>query len=109
MIPQKWVKALGENWREVHSKYLHTIGNLTLVRNNAELGTKFLTEKRDMPKGFKDSPCSLNIDLVTLDTWNKSEINKRALRIYNMAKNIWSIPVNEVHLENYNIPNSTSN
>ncbi|MFC0471883.1 DUF262 domain-containing protein [Halalkalibacter kiskunsagensis] len=102
-LSAKWVNALGNNWEQVHNKYLHTIGNLTLTRFNGEMGNKFFTEKRDMNKGFRDSPCRLNSDLINLDTWNEEEILKRANRLYALAKNIWIFPQVQTIEENYNM------
>jgi len=102
-LSSKWVNALGDNWEQVHSKYLHTIGNLTLTRYNGEMGNKFFTEKRDMEKGYKDSSCRLNTDLVKLDTWNEEEILKRANRLYDLAKSIWIYPKIEAPDESYNM------
>ena len=101
-LSSKWVHALGDNWEQVHNKYLHTIGNLTLTRYNGEMGTKFFIEKRDMENGYKDSSCRLNTDLVNLDTWNEQEINKRANRLFDLAKEIWTYPQIDYQKENYN-------
>lgn len=56
-----------------------------------------------MEKGFKDSSCRLNTDLIKLDTWNEEEILKRANRLFDIAKNIWPYPDVEVSEENYNM------
>lgn len=44
-LSDKWIKALGDNWKEVHNVYLHTIGNLTLTGYNSEMSNKFFIEK----------------------------------------------------------------
>ncbi|MGX9135955.1 HNH endonuclease family protein [Rummeliibacillus sp. JY-2-4R] len=102
-LSSKWVNALGANWEQIHGKYLHTIGNLTLTRYNGEMGNKFFTEKRDMENGFKGSPCRLNTDLIELETWNEEEILKRANRLFEVAKNIWVYPEVDFPEENYNM------
>lgn len=102
-LSSKWVNALGENWEQIHSKYLHTIGNLTLTRYNGEMGNKFFTEKRDMEKGYIDSPCKLNTDLAKINTWNENEILNRANRIHNFAKDIWAYPDVDPSSGNYNM------
>ncbi|GAA7610572.1 DUF262 and DUF1524 domain-containing protein [Helicobacter pylori] len=64
IMPQKlteeWERDLGENFQAIHDKYLHTIGNLTLTGYNSEYSNRSFQEKRDMEKGFKDSPLRLN-------------------------------------------------
>lgn len=100
-LSSKWVNALGENWENIHSTYLHTIGNLTITRYNGEMGNKFFLEKRDMENGYKESPCRLNNDLVDLDTWNEREIVKRANRLSDLAQKIWIYPEIESENDNY--------
>lgn len=101
-LSDKWVNALGQNWKEIHSKYLHTIGNLSLTRYNSEMSNKFFTEKRDIKGGFKDSMCWLNKDLKDLDTWNENEIVKRAKMLVATAKKIWKMPTIEDMKNDYN-------
>lgn len=100
-LSSKWVNSLGENWENIHSTYLHTIGNLTITRYNGEMGNKFFLEKRDMENGYKESPCRLNNDLVDLDTWNEREIVKRANRLSDLAQKIWIYPEIESENDNY--------
>lgn len=102
-LSDKWVSALGENWKEIHNKYLHTIGNLSLTRYNSEMGNKFFTEKRDIDGGYRDSSCWLNKDLKTLDTWNEREIINRADKLIEKAFTIWVSPKVEDIKNSYNI------
>ena len=55
-LSPEWQVALGEDWRDIHNKYLHTLGNLTLTAYNPEYGDKSFPEKRDMSRGFAHSP-----------------------------------------------------
>lgn len=41
-----WQDILGANWQDIHQKYLHTIGNLTLTAYNSNLSNKTFIEKR---------------------------------------------------------------
>lgn len=87
-----WKKALGNNYGEIHERYLHTIGNLTLTGYNSEYSNKMFIEKRDMEKGFKDSRLHLNVDLANLDKWDEEEIVKRADNLTKKALEIWNMP-----------------
>lgn len=101
-LSYEWKQGLGENWKEVHDKYLHTIGNLTLTGYNPELSDRPFREKRDMKGGFKESPIRLNRYLVKIDNWNEGEIKKRAEAVSDLAVKIWSYPdLNEEVLEKY--------
>lgn len=87
-----WQKDLGYNYKEIHEKYLHTIGNLTLTGYNSEYGDKPFKEKRDMKGGFKESPLRLNENLRNLESWNESEILKRANALADLSLKIWITP-----------------
>jgi len=90
-----WQSTLGEDWRSVHDRLLHTLGNLTLTGYNPEYSDKPFADKRDMVGGFKDSPLRLNQGLGQLDTWNETEIEARAQRLAVQAIGIWERPVLE--------------
>ncbi|MBG1267703.1 DUF262 domain-containing protein [Nostoc sp. WHI] len=88
----EWQTDLGEQWKEIQAKYLHTIGNLTLTGYNPELSDRPFIEKRDINGGFADSPLRLNRGLQHLKQWNETEINKRAESLADMAVKVWSSP-----------------
>jgi predicted transport protein len=91
-LSAEWQEELGPNWQEVHAKYLHTIGNLTLTGYNSELSDRPFREKRYMEGGFAHSPIRLNRSLSTLEHWNNEEIEKRAQALADIAVNAWSMP-----------------
>ncbi|MGL2469373.1 GmrSD restriction endonuclease domain-containing protein [Helicobacter pylori] len=106
IMPQKlteeWKKDLGENFKAIHDKYLHTIGNLTLTGYNSEYSNKSLQEKRDMENGFKNSPLRLNQGLRDLESFGEEEIKKRANDLADLALKIWTYPkLNAETLEKY--------
>ncbi|GAA7884239.1 hypothetical protein JP0474_03390 [Helicobacter pylori] len=70
-LTEEWERDLGENFKEIHNKYLHTIGNLTKTGYNPEYRNKSFQEKRDMEKGFKDSPLRLNQSLRDLESFGE--------------------------------------
>ncbi|WP_459101378.1 GmrSD restriction endonuclease domain-containing protein [Helicobacter pylori] len=96
IMPQKlteeWERDLGENFKEIHDKYLHTIGNLTLTGYNPEYSNKSFQEKRGMEKGFKNSPLRLNQGLRDLKSFGEEEIKKRANDLADLALKIWTYP-----------------
>ncbi|WRB56328.1 DUF262 and DUF1524 domain-containing protein [Helicobacter pylori] len=91
-LTEEWERDLGENFQEIHDKYLHTIGNLTLTGYNSEYSNKSFQEKRDMEKGFKDSPLRLNQGLRDLESFGEEEIKKRANDLADWALKIWTYP-----------------
>ncbi len=97
IMPQKltaeeWKRDLGENFQAIHDKYLHTIGNLTLTGYNEKYSNNSFQEKRDMEKGFKQSPLRLNQSLKDLESFGEKEIEKRANDLADWALKIWTYP-----------------
>ncbi|GAA7054031.1 DUF262 and DUF1524 domain-containing protein [Helicobacter pylori] len=91
-LTEEWERDLGENFQEIHDKYLHTIGNLTLTGYNPEYNNKSFQEKQGMEKGFKDSPLRLNQSLRDLESFGEEEIKKRANDLADLALKIWTYP-----------------
>ncbi len=91
-LTEEWERDLGENFQAIHDKYLHTIGNLTLTGYNQEYSNNSFQEKRDMEKGFKDSPLRLNQSLKDLESFGEKEIEKRANDLADWALKIWTYP-----------------
>ncbi|GAA9791014.1 DUF262 and DUF1524 domain-containing protein [Helicobacter pylori] len=91
-LTEEWERDLGENFKEIYNKYLHTIGNLTLTGYNSEYSNKSFQEKKDMEKGFKQSPLSLNQSLKGLESFGEEEIKKRANDLADLALKIWTYP-----------------
>ncbi|GAA7783604.1 DUF262 and DUF1524 domain-containing protein [Helicobacter pylori] len=92
-LTEEWERDLGENFQEIHDKYLHTIGNLTLTGYNHEYSNKSFKEKQGMEKGFKNSPLRLNQGLRDLESsFGEEEIKKRANDLADLALKIWTYP-----------------
>ncbi|WP_217613449.1 DUF262 and DUF1524 domain-containing protein [Helicobacter pylori] len=91
-LTKEWERDLGENFQAIHDKYLHTIGNLTLTGYNQEYSNNSFQKKRDMEKGFKDSPLRLNQGLRDLKSFGEKEIEKRANDLADWALKIWTYP-----------------
>ncbi|WP_120866072.1 DUF262 and DUF1524 domain-containing protein [Helicobacter pylori] len=91
-LTKEWERDLGENFQAIHDKYLHTIGNLTLTGYNEKYSNKSFQEKRDMEKGFKQSPLKLNQSLKDLESFGEKEIEKRANDLADFALKIWTYP-----------------
>ena len=88
-LSEEWRAELGEDWRETHETYLHTIGNLTFTGYNSELSNHSFKEKQDIPGGFLDSPLRLNRSLAEAERWDETAIEKRADELFQTALKIW--------------------
>lgn len=91
-LSNEWQEMLGEDWKEVQSKYLHSLGNLTLTGYNSELSDKPFVQKKTMEGGFNDSPIRLNDFLRKVDTWNAENIEARANELAEKARQTWFAP-----------------
>ncbi|GAA6973960.1 DUF262 and DUF1524 domain-containing protein [Helicobacter pylori] len=91
-LNENWKRDLGQDYERIHTQYFHTIGNLTLTGYNPEYSNKSFQEKRDMEKGFKDSPLRLNQGLRDLESFGEEEIKKRAKDLSDLALKIWTYP-----------------
>ena len=91
-LSNEWQKMLGEDWKELQSKYLHSLGNLTLTGYNSELSDKPFSQKKTMEGGFNDSPIRLNDFLRKVDIWNAENIEARAKELAEKARQIWFAP-----------------
>lgn len=83
-------KKLG-SWKvdeELHQKYLHRIGNLTLLADeyNKSIKNKVFSEKK---KTYEKSKIEMTKKLVAYNEWTISRIEERQKELYNVAKNIW--------------------
>ncbi|GAA9144743.1 hypothetical protein HpHA175_12840 [Helicobacter pylori] len=53
-LTEEWERDLGENFQEIHDKYLNTIGNLTLTGYNSEYSNKSFQEKKRHGKRLQE-------------------------------------------------------
>jgi uncharacterized protein with ParB-like and HNH nuclease domain len=68
-----WKAELGDNYEEIHRKYLHNIGNLILTEFNSEMGNKPFSEKKER---LKTSNLYFRHDIINRDRWNQQSIEE---------------------------------
>ena len=88
-LSDEWQEELGENWIDLHERYLHTIGNLTLTGYNPELSNASFKEKLEITGGFRDSPLRLNASLRNVERWDEAVIVERSEILAEKACKIW--------------------
>lgn len=91
-LSAEWQETLGPEWKEVHEKLLHTLGNLTLTAYNSEYSDRSFYEKKTHEKGLARSPLQLNEGLGQVNVWNKEAIERRADRLMQLANEVWPRP-----------------
>ena len=107
-LTDSWKKLIGDNYKEIHDKYVNTIGNLTLTGYNSELSNKSLEEKQSM---YKDSKfLFLNKDILEKENWNENVIIERSRRLIKRLLEYYEYPkiVNPINdeIEEYSLDDS---
>ena len=77
-----WQEELGDDYESVHQELINTIGNLTLIRHNQELGNKPFSYKKDV----YENKAGLQIarkEITNRKKWNKTSIIHRGKWIIN--------------------------
>jgi uncharacterized protein with ParB-like and HNH nuclease domain/predicted transport protein len=108
-LSHEWRQMLGADWKELQTKYLHSLGNLTLTGYNSELSDKPFSQKKTMEGGFNDSPIRLNDFLRKVDVWNAENIEARAKELAEKARQIWFAPnLSQEVLDKYSTEEKTT-
>ena len=87
-LTREWQDALGPNSVGIHSRLLHTLGNLTLTGYNPEMSDKPFHEKKTW---LAESNFALNSSLKELDEWNAETIQRRGRELAELAAKIWRV------------------
>ena len=84
-----WKRALGDDWKRIHQRWLHTLPNLTLTGYNPELANRPFEEKR---ADYSRSNVSLNRELASVDVWNEPSLVKRGEALGIRVASRWPRP-----------------
>lgn len=85
----EWKEMLGSNWEEVHQKWLHRLGNLTLTAYNSTYSNKPFEEKKTVPGGFEQSAVRLSEYVKQQTKWTAREMEERGCKLAHRALDIW--------------------
>ena len=91
-LSQKWKEELGPGWEDIHSKYLHTLANLTVTAYNVKYSNATFLSKRDMQDGFASTAYRLNSYLKTCNQWTETELRERGQLLLNVFMRLWPEP-----------------
>ncbi len=87
-LTEKWKTELGDNWQEVHEKYLHTIGNLTLTGYNSEHSRKLFLQKKELMQEHSNIPLNKYFKKVT--SWDETQILNNAKRMIALFNRVFT-------------------
>ena len=85
-LTEEWKAELGADASEVHRKWLHTIGNLTLSGYNPSMSNKPFSEKK---LAFAEANFALSKSINSFGTWNETSIQRRGEMLADIAVKIW--------------------
>ncbi len=74
-LNNNWQEELGEDYEEVHKKYLHNIGNIILTEFNSEMGNIPFAEKKSK---LSKSNLSYRNFVLEQDSWNGYAIEEHS-------------------------------
>ncbi len=85
-LTTEWIQELGEGGRGQWQELLHTLGNLTLTKYNADMSNKPFKDKRT---AFASSHFVLNTYFAEIDRWSPDAIRERGRKLAELAVGIW--------------------
>ena len=85
-LSQEWESALGADALNTHSRWLDTVGNLTLTGYNASLGNKVFAEKKIC---LSEANFALTKSIIEMDEWDEDAIRCRGNQMADRALHIW--------------------
>lgn len=92
-ISRKWKESLGPDWEEIHEKWLHRLGNLTLTGYNSEMRNAPFKDKKECEHGFSSSHLHLNAWIAERENWGPAEMEERTNSMAEeAASEIWPLP-----------------
>ena len=100
-LDDQWKSELGDDYETIHQEYVNTIGNLTLIRHNQELGNKPFAEK----KKLYEEKAGLQIaktEIINQEHWNEDTIKARTKWITEyLLQEVLTIPDNMRRVNNF--------
>ena len=97
---EDWQRMLGEDWHDVHAKWVHRLGNLTLTAYNATYSNRSFQAKKEVDGGFLQSAVRLNQYVREQEQWTEIEMEQRGNTLAAGALDIWPYHnVNEAEIQ----------
>lgn len=88
-LNKKWKEDLGEDYENIHKKWIHRLSNLTLTAYNSRYSNSDFETKKTIENGYIDSGIRMNQYIGRFDKWTKEELEKRNNDLMNLALDIW--------------------
>jgi len=98
-LSEDWKMELGENWKDIHEKCLHNIGNLILTEFNKEMGASSFDEKK---KSLQKSNLNYRLDVLNKEKWNEESIREHQENMINWFLETFPLPDDYKKNNNWN-------
>lgn len=98
-LTDSWRNELGNNFEEIHKKYIHNIGNLILTEFNSEIGNKTFSEKKQK---LTESSLHYRLDILNCSQWNENSILQHQNKMINDFLGTFSLPEEYQNRSNWN-------
>ncbi|WP_191565973.1 DUF262 domain-containing protein [Metabacillus idriensis] len=86
-LSDSWKISLSEEWENIHDKYLHVLGNLTLTAYNSEMSNETFQKKRG---NLANSHLEINKTFRNVNNWGIDEIKARTNLLADKCLQVWS-------------------
>lgn len=107
-LTDTWKKELGENYADIHQELVNTIGNLTLIRHNQELGNRSFVEKKDVYENKAGLQIARTM-ITDKNKWDADSIRARTAWISNyLLQEVLPIPDSMRKSNNFSIKHAHS-
>lgn len=87
----KW-KTVNVKYEKLHQKYLHQIGNMTLLSEKINTSIKNDIFSRKIIK-YKESEINIIKHITSFSDWDEKEINETAQYYFKCAEKIWKLSI----------------
>lgn len=105
-LSDEWKAELGENYEDIQQELVNTIGNITLIRHNQELGNKSFEFKKDIYTNNAGLQIAKTM-ITNNDHWNADTIKARtAWLTHYILENVFPIPDEMRRTNNFNTKES---
>lgn len=107
-LNDKWQAELGTNYESIHQELLNTIGNITLIRHNQEIGNKSFSEKKDIYTNKAGLQIAKTM-ITNQESWNEESIKARTKWLIKvLLEEVFAIPEDMRRTNNFKIKNGNA-
>ena len=97
-LTDKWKEHLGNNYEDIHDRYLDRLGNLTVTDKKSNPSDKIIGKNISLP--FINTELIIHSWFKKINVWNKNEIEKHGTFLAKLLIKVWPFPKSNIVLTN---------